>query len=297
MPGQPDAETWKGTSAEHPGAATWFTGTYDPQLGLIYWSAGNPGPDHNGDEREGDNLYSDSVVALEAKTGKLRWHYQFTPHDVWDWDAQEPLVLVDAAWQGRPRKLLLQANRNGFFYVIDRASGELLLGKPFVDKVTWAREIGRDGRPMLNPNQIPNAEGVRVCPSLLGAANWWSNAFHPGTGLFYVQSTEACSIFAQAGRPLASREDLHRRRHARLCRRPAAQVSAGVRLPDRRAGMETAGNRAGHHSRRHSGDRRRPGVLLRGQQRFHSGGCLDRRAALEIPGEPLVARVTHDLRV
>jgi alcohol dehydrogenase (cytochrome c) len=195
--GEPGAETWKGKTLEHPGAATWFTGTYDAELGLTYWAAGNPGEDHNGDGRAGDNLYSDSVVALDAKTGKLRWHYQFTPHDVWDWDAQEPLTLVDADWQGRPRKLLMQANRNGFFYVLDRATGELLLGKPFVDKLTWAREIGHDGRPVLNPDQLPTDAGVRVCPSLLGAANWWSSAFHPGTGLYYVQSLEACSIYTK----------------------------------------------------------------------------------------------------
>ncbi len=115
--GEKGSETWNGKNFAHPGGATWFTGSYDPELKLLYWQVGNPGPDHNGDEREGDNLYSDSVVALDAKTGRLKWHYQFTPHDEWDWDAAEPLTLVDAPWSGKPRKLLLQANRNGFFYL------------------------------------------------------------------------------------------------------------------------------------------------------------------------------------
>ncbi|MEJ7606822.1 MAG: PQQ-binding-like beta-propeller repeat protein [Bryobacteraceae bacterium] len=157
--GEPGSETWKGKSLAHPGGATWFTGSYDPELNLVYWQVGNPGPDHNGDEREGDNLYSDSVIALDAKTGKLKWYYQFTPHDVWDWDAQEPLVLVDAPWQGQPRKLLLQAIETAF-YVLDRANGKLLLGK-FVKKFTWAREIGPDGRPVINPNQEPAAKVLR----------------------------------------------------------------------------------------------------------------------------------------
>jgi len=133
--GEKGSETWKGNSLEHGSGATWMTGTYDPQLDLVYWPVGNPGPDFYGDDREGDNLYTDSILALEAKTGKLRWYYQFTPHDVHDWDAQEPPVLVDTNWQGQPRKLLLQANRNGFLYVLDRATGQLLLGKQFLKKL------------------------------------------------------------------------------------------------------------------------------------------------------------------
>lgn len=197
LPGEPGSETWKGKTIEHPAAATWMTGTYDPELGLLYWPTGNPGSDLNGDERLGDNLYSCSVVALDVKTGRLKWHFQFTPHDVWDWDAQQPLVLVDAAWEGRPRKLLLDANRNGFFYVLDRTSGKLLLAKPFVKKITWAREIGADGRPVMNPDQIPSEKGTRVCPSLIGAANWWSNAFDPATGYYIVQTLESCGIFSK----------------------------------------------------------------------------------------------------
>jgi alcohol dehydrogenase (cytochrome c) len=197
LPGEPGSETWKGAAIEHPGAPTWMTGSYDPDLGLLYWPVGNPGPDMNGDERLGDNLYSCSVVALDIKTGKLRWYFQFTPHDEWDWDAQQPQTLVDAVWEGRPRKLLLEANRNGFFYVLDRTDGKLLLGKPFVKKLNWAREIGADGRPVLNPEQRSTTQGVRTCPSLIGAANWWSTAFDPATGFYYVQALESCAIFTR----------------------------------------------------------------------------------------------------
>jgi alcohol dehydrogenase (cytochrome c) len=137
LPGEPGSETWKGKDIEHRSGATWMTGTYDAALGTVFWPVGNPGPDFDGGEREGDNLYTDSILALDAKTGKLKWHYQFTPHDVHDWDAQEPPVLVDTNWQGQPRKLLLQANRNGFFYVLDRTNGQLLLGKQFLRKLNW----------------------------------------------------------------------------------------------------------------------------------------------------------------
>jgi alcohol dehydrogenase (cytochrome c) len=164
-----------------------MTGSYDPQLDLIFWPTGNPGLDYNGDERLGDNLYTDSVVALEAKTGKLRWHFQFTPHDIHDWDAQEPLVLVDTNWQGRARKLLVQANRNGFFYVIDRTSGEFLLGKQFLKNLNWAKGLDPKGRPILNELK-ENANGeTYVCPGFQGGTNWFSASFNPGTGLFYLR--------------------------------------------------------------------------------------------------------------
>jgi alcohol dehydrogenase (cytochrome c) len=196
--GEPGSESWQGKGIEHPSADGWFTGTYDPQLDLVYWPTGNPGPDYNGDERAGDNLYSCSILALHAKTGTLQWYYQFTPHDVFDWDATEPPVLVDAAWEGQPRKLLIQANRNGFFYVLDRTNGKLLLGRPFVKKLTWATGIGDDGRPIRNPAQeTPNTQGAKVCPSQDGASNWFSTAYNPSTGLYYVQTLEKCTIFTK----------------------------------------------------------------------------------------------------
>ena len=163
-PGEPGSETWIGKDIDHPCAATWLTGTYDPELDILYWPTGNPCPDYDGSERLGDNLYSDSILALDAQSGRLKWYFQYTPHDLWDWDAQQPPVLVDREWNGEPRKLLLHANRNGFFYVLDRTDGELLLAEPFVQKLTWARGIGADGRPLLNPDQEPSAEGTLVCP-------------------------------------------------------------------------------------------------------------------------------------
>ena len=196
-PGEPGSETWKGAEIEHPGAVTWMTGSYDPAAGIVYWATGNPGNDLVGDERAGDNLYSSSIVALDGKTGKLRWYYQFTPHNVWDYDAQAPSVLVDAQWHGQPRKLLLHADRNGFFYVFDRMTGERLLTKPLVHNLTWAKEIGSDGRPVLNPNQEPTTGGTRVCPALDGATNWYSTAFNSSTGLYYVQTLEACADFVK----------------------------------------------------------------------------------------------------
>jgi alcohol dehydrogenase (cytochrome c) len=196
-PGEPKAETWQGKGIDHPGATTWLTGTYDPQLDTLYWPTGNPSPDLIGDDRGGDNLYSDSIVALDAKTGALKWHFQFTPHDVWDYDAQETPALVDASWQNRPRKLLVQANRNGFFYVLDRTDGKFLLGKQYAKNVTWASGLTPEGRPITVPNMEPSLEGKRVCPSLEGSSNWYSTSFSPSTGLYYVQTNDKCGIFTR----------------------------------------------------------------------------------------------------
>jgi len=198
LPGEPASETWKGSVLPRGCASTWLTGSYDPESNLLYWTTGNPCPDFNGDERQGDNLYSCSVLALEADTGKLRWYYQFTPHDTHDWDANEPVLLVDAPFRGRERKLLLQANRNGFFYVLDRLTGELLLAKPFVKKLTWASGIGPDRRPQLTPDSEATPEGTKICPAAAGATNWMASAYNPETGLFYVMALEKCQIFTKS---------------------------------------------------------------------------------------------------
>jgi PQQ-dependent dehydrogenase (methanol/ethanol family) len=195
--GEPGSETWSGRAIDHGCGATWLTGTYDPEARLLFWPTGNPCPDYNGDERKGDNLYTSSVVALDPETGKLKWHYQFTPHDLHDWDATEPPVLVDARFRGQPRKLLLQANRNGFFYVLDRLTGKVLLAEPFVKKLTWASGIGADGRPVLLPGNEPTVEGQLVCPAVAGAANWPSTAYHPVTRLFYFFAEESCNIYSK----------------------------------------------------------------------------------------------------
>ena len=196
--GEPGSETWQGKDIEHGGAPTWFTGSYDPDLDIVYWPTGNPAKEYNGDHRGGDNLYSDSILALDRKTGKLKWHYQFTPHDLWDWDATETSVLVDTEWQGQPRKLMLHANRNGFFYVFDRRDGKLLLAKPFIKTLTWASGIGPDGRPVKLPNQEPSTQGTKVCPSQDGATNWFSPSFNPATRMYYIQTFEKCSIYTKS---------------------------------------------------------------------------------------------------
>ena len=197
-PGEPGHETWAGDSWQHGGAAIWNTGSYDPELNLTYWGTGNPGPDWDGRERTGDNLYSDSVVALDADTGKLKWYYQFTPHDEVDYDSTQVPVLVDMPWQGRPRKLMLWANRNGIFYVLDRATGQFLLGKPFV-KVNWMNGFDEKGRPMRVPGRVPTKGGSLITPTVLGGTNWYPPSYSPATGLFYVSSWENTGTIAIEG--------------------------------------------------------------------------------------------------
>ncbi len=180
--GEPGIETWQGSEPITGGGSTWLTGSYDPSSGTLYWAVGNPWPDSNDRDRPGDNLYTDSVLALNAKTGELKWHYQFTPHDLKDRDATEPNVLVDSVYQGKATKLLLHADRNGFFYVFDRTDGKLLLAKTFLRRVDWAKSIGADGRPVV--------ADPRGCPS--DAANWDSTAFSPVTRLYYFMALEEC---------------------------------------------------------------------------------------------------------
>jgi alcohol dehydrogenase (cytochrome c) len=184
-PGEAGHETWGGDSWRRGGGPVWLTGSYDAELNLTYWGVGNPSPDYNGDVRPGDNLYTSSVVALDADTGQLKWHYQFTPHDEFDFDSAQIPVLADARWQGRARKLLYWANRNGFFYALDRSTGEFLSGKPFV-KVNWASGFDQKGRPVRPPGTLPNAEGVLIFPGNQGGTNWYNPSYSPRTGLFYI---------------------------------------------------------------------------------------------------------------
>lgn len=193
-PGEPGNETWEGNSWEWGGGSTWVTGSYDPSLNLIYWGTGNPGSDLYGGNREGDNLYTDSIVALDPDTGKLKWHYQFTPHDVHDWDAVQVPILADIRVAGAPRKVLMLANRNGFYYTLDRTNGAIIAAKPFV-RTTWAEEIGPDGKPRVLPGTTPNESGVNVCPDITGGTNFMSPSFNPQTGLFYVTAREVCSTY------------------------------------------------------------------------------------------------------
>lgn len=201
-PGEPGSETWKGTSINHPGSSTWMTGTYDPEADILYWGVGNPGPDFNGDERKGDNLYSCSILALNPHTGKLIWAHQMTPHNTNDWDATQTPILVDANFQGKPRKLLLQGNRNGYFYVLDRITGDFLLGAPFINNMTWSSGLNpKTGYPIIKENPAPTTEGIRVCPQGAGATNWPSASYDPQTGHFLVFATESCEFFSKNEEP------------------------------------------------------------------------------------------------
>jgi len=184
--GEPGIETWKGSAYKLGGGSTWLTGSYDPGTDTLFWATGNPYPNSDDRERGGDNLFTDCVLALDLATGKMKWYYQFTPHDTHDWDATEPNVLVDTEFQGQQRKLLLHADRNGFFYVFDRTNGKLLLAKSFMHRITWAKEIGADGRPVpLPPSDLS-------CPD--HATNWNGTAFSPVTKLYYVMATEKCTV-------------------------------------------------------------------------------------------------------
>jgi PQQ-dependent dehydrogenase (methanol/ethanol family) len=189
--GDPGFESWKGSAVATGGGGTWQTGSYDPETDTLYWATGNPWPNSDDRDRGGDNLFTDCVLALDPATGKLKWYYQFTPHDVRDWDATQPNVLVNTTYRGEARKLLLHADRNGFFYVFDRTDGKLLLGEKFVRRLTWASGIGADGRPVRIPERDVNCPGH--------ATNWHGTAFSPATRLYYVQATEQCIVRPSPG--------------------------------------------------------------------------------------------------
>jgi alcohol dehydrogenase (cytochrome c) len=192
--GEPGVETWAGESWKTGSAATWVTGSYDPDLNVVYWGTGNPGPDWNGDVRAGDNLYSDCLLALDADTGKLKWHFQFTPHDVFDLDSTEIPVLFDGMFGGRRRKLVLFANRNTFYYVLDRESGKFLHGRPYA-KQTWASQLDDSGRPVPIRGVEPTEEGLKVYPHAAGGTNWYSPSYSPKNNLFYVAARESGAIY------------------------------------------------------------------------------------------------------
>ncbi|MBI3209501.1 MAG: PQQ-dependent dehydrogenase, methanol/ethanol family [Candidatus Solibacter usitatus] len=195
-PGEFGGESWPkdGKAYERGGGSTWVTGTYDPELNLIYWGTGNPGPDMNGDVRPGDNLFTCSIVALDADTGQRKWHFQFTPHDVHDWDATEDPVLLDIDQNGKKVKAVVMANRNGFYYALDRATGKLLTGKPYTE-VSWAKGLDANGRPILVPGQDPTPTGNKACPGGGGGHNWQPTAYSPQTNLYYFSSTDGCHTY------------------------------------------------------------------------------------------------------
>jgi alcohol dehydrogenase (cytochrome c) len=195
-PGEPGHETWEGESWKVGGAPAWITGTYDAATNQLFWPTGNPAPSNRGEGRAGDNLYSNSLLALNADTGKLNWYFQYTKHDEHDWDATQVPVMMDSGG----KHLIAQANRNGFFYLIDRSTGKLLLTNAY-GKITWSDSKDAEGRPVANKNSSPTLEGHTVCPGAIGATNWMSPAFDPQTGLFYVTVREQCDIFSTAPQP------------------------------------------------------------------------------------------------
>ena len=193
-PGEPGAESWPGDMYLHGCGTTWMPGTYDLELNTIYWGTSNPCPDFDGDPRPGDDLYTDSVIALDPDTGKLKWHFQFTPHDLFDYDAEETPVLIDAIYKGQPRKLLVEANRNGFLYILDRSDGKFLSAMQFAEKLNWAKGIDNQGRP-IRTDVMPSAQGTRVCPGMIGATNWYAPSYNAVTQLFYFLATENCDLY------------------------------------------------------------------------------------------------------
>jgi alcohol dehydrogenase (cytochrome c) len=202
--GEKGSETWIGQALEHGCGATWMPGSYDPQLDLIYWAIGNPCPDIAGEERIGDNLYTSSVVALHAKTGEMKWYYQFTPHDTHDWDAVQPMLLVDEVWAGKPRKLLMHGDRNGMFYVLDRTSGEVLRTANLSTKVSWHKGFTPDGKPIVDPGSIATKEGIATCPGGGGGANFQAQSYNPSTKLFYARVSDSCGIYTSHDDPLGA---------------------------------------------------------------------------------------------
>jgi len=199
-PGEKGSDSWPMDMYLHGGGTTWMPGTYDPNLNTLYWGTGNPSPDYDGSVRPGDDLYTSCLLALDPDTGKLKWYFQFTPHNLFDYDGVETPVLVDANFQGKPRKLIVIANRNGFLYILDRVSGQFLFAKQFAQRQTWARGIDNEGRPIPS-GLIPDEKGVEICPGEGGATNWYSPSYDPAMHLFFFRSLDACAIFQSKTEP------------------------------------------------------------------------------------------------
>jgi len=204
-PGEFGSASWPGESYKLGGGTTWMPGTFDPELNTIFWGTSNPAPDFDGAPRPGDDLYTDCLLALDPDTGKLKWYFQFTPHDLFDYDATQTPVLVDATFRGRPRKLIIEANRNGFLYLLDRTNGQFLSAMRFAEKLNWATGIDEKGRPIRTEIK-PSAEGTRVCPGMVGATNWHAPSYNPETSLFYFMALESCSVLVLKPQAFKPRE-------------------------------------------------------------------------------------------
>ena len=276
-PDEPGGNTWPKDSDAYKrgGGSIWVTGTYDPQQNLVFCGTGNPGPDYYSSAREGDNLYTASLVALDADTGKLRWHYQFTPHDVHDWDSTQVPVLADLTINGQPRKVVMFANRNGFFYTLDRVTGKVIVAKPFVE-TTWAKEIGADGRPVLLPGHLPDEDGIEDLSRISAAAP--TSSPRPTIRrprLFFVTARETCATYFGYDQKFTRRRAVHRRRDVAAARSEELRRAARDRSGDARAemgvplpvgvGVRRADDRVGPGLRRRR-RRQHPGVRLAHRQ-------------------------------
>lgn len=199
-PGETGSESWPGDLYMHGGGTTWMPGSYDPQTDTLFWGTSNPAPDFEGSVRPGDDLYTDSLLALDPGNGKLKWYFQFTPHDLFDYDATETPVLIDTKYKAQDRKLLVEANRNGFIYTLDRTTGEFLSAVRFTEKLNWASGIDAKGRP-IRTDVKPTPEGTKVCPGYGGATNWFSPSYNESTGLLYFMAQEQCQTYFSAKEP------------------------------------------------------------------------------------------------
>jgi alcohol dehydrogenase (cytochrome c) len=233
-PGEFGSSSWPGDSYLHGGGTTWMPGTYDPELDTLYWTTSNAAPDFAGDSRPGDDLYTACVLAIDPNTGKLRWYFQFTPHDLYDYDANETPVLLDLDENGVARRLLVQADRNGFLYVLDRTNGKFLNAAPFVEKLNWAKGIDPSGRPILS-GRIPTAAGTYICPGINGATNWFSPSYNPDTKLFYVMALESCNLFLADPKPFKQGETYYGTGTKLPPDEHAQKVLVALSLPDGKA--------------------------------------------------------------
>ena len=286
----PAADTWKGSALGLGGGATWLTGSADTDANVLYWAAGNPHPDTDGDERIGSNLYTNSDLAIDVNTGKMLWYYQFTPHDLHDWDANEPIVLVNARWNGQDRKLLLHANRNGFLYVLDRTTGTPLMATKMVRKLTWASGIDEHTwSPQLLPANETSLQGTVTCPAVRGATNWYSTAYNPATKLYYVMTVEDCTTYIKA-------EDAGYRRYNNPAD-PAQKILRAFDIETGKVAWQIV--LPGPLQSNYSGVLTTSGglgILRRKQRRICRSRRTQWKVSLALRDQPCHSGLTHDLR-
>ena len=269
-PGEFGSDSWPGDSYLHGGGTTWMPGTYDPELNLLYWTTSNAAPDFLGDSRPGDNLYTACVLALNPDTGKLKWYFQFTPHDLYDYDANQTPVLVDVKDGGATRRLLVQANRNGFLYVLDRSNGKFLKATPFVQKLNWATGVDASGRPILS-GRIPTANGTSICPGINGATNWFSPSYNPDLKTLLCPGAGELQSVLLGAETIHPRPNFLRHGYETSARRTRTEEVAGILRARGKAGLALSPGRLGRFLGRHLGHREWVGLLWRRRRVVRSG--------------------------